>query len=204
MSTLFNSKTKPFYSEFSNAMDSFYDSKVVEITTFKSTNTYVGNFYFTAYHVDFMLENGLPGLAHMVCVIQDNPIYEINIMPEDKIYYLLGHEFEIIRPHKVNSMSDMVNRYRTLLELYLKYRSGEISHHTNQVYLDLLIMYIRLFQNSIEDIAVIAIDKKKLIKGGGVEGLIKLDVSKRFPIIEKKKNENIIKNEHIINNIIFN
>ena len=49
MSTLINSKTKPFYLEFSNAMESFYDSKVVEIATFKSTDTYVGNFYFTAY-----------------------------------------------------------------------------------------------------------------------------------------------------------
>ena len=204
MSTLFNSKTKPFFLEFSNAMDSFYDSKVEEITTFKSNNAYAGNFYFTAYHVDFMLESGLPGVAQMVCVIQDNPIYEINIMAEDKIYYLLGHEFEIIRPHIVNSMTDMVNRYRTLLELYLEYRSGKISHHTNEVYLDLLIMYIRLFQNSIEDIAVIAIDKKKLLKGGSVEGLIKLDVSKRFPIIEKKKNENLINDEDIIKKIIFN
>lgn len=185
---------------FSNAIEAFFHSEVESIVNFKSCNSPP----FIEYHIDFMLESGMPGTVELACVIQDYPIYQIRVLGEDEMIFLLGNELEIIRPYKLGSMTNFVNYYRTLLDLYSRYESGEIRHHTNEVYLDLLIMHLRNLQVSIEDIAVSLLDKKKFNKNGSIEGLIQLDSSKRFPHKQKDENVTMNINKSLTENILFN
>lgn len=188
------------FKSFSNAIEAFFQDEVGSILNFKIDNDPP----FIKYHIDFELESYAPGVVELATVIQGFPIYQIRVLGESKIIFLLDYELEIIRPYKFNSIADLVNRYRSQLYLYSRYESGEIRHHTNDVYLDLLIMYIKNLQVTIENLAVHLLDKKKYTKNGGVQGLIQLDSSKRFP--KKREDENVTMkiNKSLTENFMFN
>lgn len=200
MSIKMFSEKMPFYLDFSVAMNYFYDAEVASISKYDFWEDGPENANYTNYCIDFMLDNDLPGNVKLSCILSNYPIFEISILSEDLILHMFSYEFEIIRPCMINSMTDVVNRYRSLLTLYNKYQCGEIKYRTHPFYLELLKKHLKLYQNSIEDIAVMTLDKKELKVEGGVEGLIKLDMESRLPLIEKEGNVY----KKLVKNIIFN
>jgi len=195
---------KPFFLDFSSAIETFYKIGVEDILHFKTWEDGPPNARFTNYHIDFSTVGGDPGTAYLSRMVNNEPIYEISMLCDNLVLNLMWYEFEMIRPFIIHSMSDIVNRYRNLLAIYSKYQSGEINRHSHPIYLDFLISNLRLYQNSIEEIAVVKIDKKKFNKNGGIEGLIQFDTSKRFPYKRKDENVTMKINKSLIENFMFN
>lgn len=188
------------YLYFSDAIQFFYDARVLSIHNYDFWEDGTENAKYTNYHIDFMLDNDLPGYARLACVWNNCPIFEISILSENLTLHMTWFEFEIIRPYILTSMTDIVNRYRSLLLLYEKYNSGVIKYHSHLFYLEYLKKYLKIYQNSIEEIAVMVIDKKEQNRDGGVEGLIKIGLESRLPLIEKEENVNM----NLIDKILLN
>ena len=188
------------YSYFSDAIQFFYDARVQSIHNYDFWEDGPENAKYTNYHIDFMLDNDLPGHARLACVWNNCPIFEISILSEDLTLHMAWFEFEIIRPYIITSMTDVVNRYRSLLLLYEQYNSGVIKYHSHLFYLEYLKKYLQVYQNEMEEIAVMFIDKKKHNSDGSVEGLIKIGMESRLPLIEQEENIH----RELINGIMLN
>lgn len=200
MSFINKKDKKPFLLDFSEAVEYFYDIGVEDILTFKTWEDGPSNARFTNYHIDFSTVGGDPGTVYLARMENNKPIFEMSHLCEDLVINMMGYEFEIIRPFIINSMTDIVNRYRTLLKIYNDLRSSKSIQLSHPFYIKFLISRLRYYQNSIEEAAIAIIDRKELNKGGSVEGLLPIKIEDRFPVIRDVKSVN----EKLVENILMN